>query len=149
VFRTSDWDDWINTRIRGLWIHGIPGAGKTVLVAHIIEATLRICEEKDKRTTCVYYYCYHGHNQDKSVPFLRWLVSQLLREADTVPTLAWKAYTRSREPDTTLLLDVLHATLDLFDLVYVVIDALDESQSRQNILGVLNVLVTDPRFWKI
>jgi hypothetical protein len=149
VFRASDWDDWINTRIRALWIHGIPGAGKTVLAAHIIETTLRICEAKDKHTTCVYYYCYHGHNQDESVPFLRWLVSQLLREADTVPTLAWKAYTRSREPDTTLLLEVLHAILDFFDLVYVAIDALDESQSRQNLLSVLNVLVTDPRFWKI
>jgi NACHT domain len=149
VFRASDWGDWINTRIRALWIHGIPGAGKTVLAAHIIETTLRICEAKDKRTTCVYYYCYHGHNQDESVPFLRWLVSQLLREADTVPILAWEAYTWSREPDTTLLLDVLHATLDFFDLVYVAIDALDESQSRQNLLSVLNVLVTDPRFWKI
>jgi len=149
VFRASGWDDWINTRIRALWIHGIPGAGKTVLAAHIIETTLRICEAKDKRTTCVYYYCYHGHNQDESVPFLRWLVSQLLREADTVPTLAWKAYTGSREPDTALLLDVLHVTLDFFDLVYVAIDALDESQSRQNLLSVLNVLVTDPRFWKI
>ena len=149
MFRASDWDDWINSRIRALWIHGIPGAGKTVLAAHIIETTLRICEAKDKRTTCVYYYCYHGHNQDESVPFLRWLVSQLLREADTVPTLAWKAYTRSREPDITLLLDVMHATLDFFDLVYVAIDALDESQSRQNLLSVLNVLVTDPRFWKI
>ena len=83
------------------------------------------------------------------MPFLRWLVSQLLREADIVTTLAWKACTRSLEPDKTLLLDILHAILDSFELVYVAIDALDESQSRQNILGVLNVLVTDPRFWKI
>ncbi|MEJ0106519.1 MAG: NACHT domain-containing protein [Bacteroidota bacterium] len=132
-----------------MWIHGIPGAGKTILAAHIIETTLRICERKDKRTTCIYYYCYHGHNQDESVPFLRWLVSQLLREADIVPTLAWKAYNKSREPDRTLLLEVLHAILDSFDLVYVVIDALDESQSRQNLLSVLNDIVADPRFWKI
>ncbi|KAK5241369.1 hypothetical protein LTS06_012121, partial [Exophiala xenobiotica] len=52
VSRSSDWDDWINTRIRSLWIHGIPGAGKTVLAAHIIETILRICEAKDERTTC-------------------------------------------------------------------------------------------------
>jgi hypothetical protein len=132
-----------------LWIHGIPGAGKTVLAAHIIETTLRICKAKDRRTTCVYYYCYHGHNQDESVPFLRWLVSQVLREADAIPTVAWKAYTSSREPDTILLLDILHATLDFFDLVYVAIDALDESQSRQNLLRISNILVTDPRFSKI
>jgi len=132
-----------------LWIHGIPGAGKTTLAAHIIEKTLSICEAEDKRVTCVYYYCYHGHNQDESVPFLRWLVSQLLREADIVTTLAWKACTRSLEPDKTLLLDILHAILDSFELVYVAIDALDESQSRQNLLSVLHALVTDPRFLKI
>ena len=149
MFKAPGWDDWINARIRALWVHGIPGAGKTVLAAHIIETTLRICEAKNKRTICVYYYCYHGHNQDESVPFLRWLVSQILREADTVPILAWKAYTKNREPDTALLLDILHETLDFFDLVYVAIDALDESQSRENLLTVLDVLVTDPRFWKI
>jgi hypothetical protein len=132
-----------------LWIHGIPGAGKTILAAYIIEKTLSICKAEDKRTTCVYYYCYHGHNQDESVPFLRWLISQLLREADIVPTLAWKAYTRSLEPDKTLLFDILHAILDSFDLVYVAIDALDESQSRQNLLSVLNALLTEPRFLKI
>jgi hypothetical protein len=149
IFRTPSWEDWVDARIRALWIHGIPGAGKTVLASHIIEATLRICEAKDKRTTCVYYYCYHGHNQDESVSFLRWLVSQLLRTADIVPTLAFKAYTHKWEPDTSLLLDVLDAALVFFDRVYVAIDALDESQLRQNLLRVLSVLATDPRFLKI
>jgi hypothetical protein len=149
MFRTPSWEDWVNTRIRALWIHGIPGAGKTVLASHIIEATLRICEAKDKRTTCIYYYFYHGHNQDESVSFLRWLVSQLLRAADIVPTLALKAYTQKWEPDTSLLLDVLHAALGFFDRVYVAIDALDESQLRHNLLRVLSVLATDPRFLKI
>lgn len=149
MFRTSDWDDWISTRNRALWIHGIPGAGKTILAAHIIETTLRICKPKEKRTKCVYYYCYHGHNQDESIPFLRWLVSQLLREANIVPTIAWKAYTTNQEPDKTFLLEVLHAILDTFDLVYVAIDALDESQSRHNILGVVDTLITDQRFGKI
>jgi hypothetical protein len=92
---------------------------------------------------------FHGHNQDESVSFLRWLVSQLLRAADIVPTLALKAYTHKWEPDTSLLLDVLDAALGFFDRVYVAIDALDESQLRQNLLRVLSVLATDPRFLKI
>lgn len=146
-----DWDPWmnVNSRVRALWIYGIPGSGKTILAANIIKRTLRICEANDKRTTCVYYYCYHGHNQDESIPLLRWLVSQLLRQADTVPACAWKAYTKDIEPDTILLLDILHAILESFDLVYVAIDALDESQQRHNLLRVVNVLVTHPRFRKI
>ncbi|PMD45946.1 hypothetical protein L207DRAFT_382923, partial [Hyaloscypha variabilis F] len=149
VFNTPDWGEWINSRLRALWIHGIPGAGKTILAAHIVEKIVRICERMDKYTKCVYYYCYHGHNQDESLPFLRWLSSQLLRETDEVTTVAWKAYKRNLEPDSEALLEILSTTLDCFDQVYVVVDALDESQSRHNLLQILNVLVTDPRFSKI
>ncbi|KAE9371111.1 hypothetical protein N431DRAFT_376507 [Stipitochalara longipes BDJ] len=149
VFTTPHWSDWINSRIRALWIHGIPGAGKTILAGHITEKTLLICEENDKRTTCVYYYCYHVHNQDESMPFLRWLLSQLLREAGIVPTLTWKAYKKNTVPAARELFEILQTILDSFDLVYVLVDALDESQSRENLLHVLNILATDPRFSKI
>jgi hypothetical protein len=83
------------------------------------------------------------------VPFLRWLVSQLLRQADTVPALVWQVYNRGTEVGQTILLDALYNILDSHDLVYVVIDALDESQSRGNLLRLLNILITDPRFSKI
>ncbi|TDZ37092.1 hypothetical protein CTRI78_v011187 [Colletotrichum trifolii] len=49
---------------------------------------------------------------------------------------------------TDLLIVIEHA-LEHFDTVYVTIDALDESQSRENILKVVRDLMTDFRFSKI
>ena len=51
--------------------------------------------------------------------------------------------------DRVVLLDILHELLDFFDVVYVAIDALDESQSRQDLISVIHDLVTDPRFRQI
>ncbi|KAK3371102.1 hypothetical protein B0T24DRAFT_650215 [Lasiosphaeria ovina] len=92
VFETPEWNNWIDCRKRTLWIHGIPGAGKTVLASYVIERTRSICETKGKQTRCIYYYCYHGRHQDEATPFLRWLVSQLLQGLEEIPETAWDAY---------------------------------------------------------
>ena len=149
IFETPEWDKWINCRERALWIHGIPGAGKTVLASHVIEKTLSICETRGKKTRCSYYYCHHSHNRDETPSFLGWLISQLLQGLDKFPDVALEVYTRRGLPDSTHLLAVLAAVLPSFDRVYVGIDALDESQPRARLLQLLERFTTEPRFAKI
>ncbi len=149
VFETPEWHSWINCQERALWIHGIPGAGKTVLASHVIEKTISICETQGKQTRTVYYYCHHSHDQDEARPFLRWLVSELLRSLDVIPITLWGMYQRGNEPDTLQLLYALDKALYSFDRVYVCIDALDESQSREHLLAVLERLVTAAQLAKI
>jgi hypothetical protein len=48
-----------------------------------------------------------------------------------------------------LLLSVLSDTLCYFDRVFIMIDAIDESLRRENVLQLLHILVTDYRFGKI
>ena len=90
VFETPEWDKWINCRERALWIHGIPGAGKTILASHVIDKTLSICETKGKQARCIYYYCHHSHNQDETTPFLRWLIIQLLQGLNPAEHDGWE-----------------------------------------------------------
>lgn len=149
VFRTPEWKNWIDCRKRGLWIHGIPGAGKTVLASYVIERTRSICETKGKKEKCIYYYCYHGRNQDETTPFLRWLVSQLLQGLDEMPRAAYDTYESCAEPDFQQLLSILGEALRSFDRIYVAIDALDESQSRIHLLSLLEKLIMETRFAKI
>jgi hypothetical protein len=154
VFRTSQWKDWIDAKagIRALWIHGIPGAGKTVLAAHMIEEINRNLRSTPqtggKGNTCIYYYCYHAHNQAETIPFLRWLTSQLLRQADIVPERAHHAFKRNIV-DIHMLFLILQQALDHFGRVYVVIDALDETHLRENLLRALRTLMSDDRFRSI
>ena len=149
VFETPEWDNWIDCRERALWIHGIPGAGKTVLASHVIEKILSICETKGKQTRCIYYYCHHSHNQDETTPFLRWLISQLLQGLDKFPDVASEAYKSRVLPDFTQLLETLAEVLPSFDRVYIGIDALDESQPRVRLLALLERFIIEPRFAKI
>ncbi|KAJ3549716.1 hypothetical protein NM208_g354 [Fusarium decemcellulare] len=148
VFRSTPWQEWINQNKRAIWMHGIPGAGKTVLVAYLIRHVLS-GQGAMENAACVYFYCYHAHNRDESIPFFRWLLSQLCRKISYVPEAIYEAFEFRHDPGRDLLLDSLAEILQHFDTVWVMIDALDESKERGNILSLLRLLQSDNRFRRI
>ncbi|KPM42954.1 hypothetical protein AK830_g3643 [Neonectria ditissima] len=150
ILRSDEWINWINLKTRCVWIYGIPGAGKTVLAAYLIDQVRRLCESaEDPKPDYVYYYCYHGHNHDEAAPFLRWLISQLCRRKQAVPEKAYKVHQLNQQPGLQELLDILEAVLATSFRVFIVIDAVDESQPRTNLLKVIEDLAQDQRFSKI
>ncbi|KAH7126132.1 hypothetical protein EDB81DRAFT_730543 [Dactylonectria macrodidyma] len=149
VLRSDDWKAWISGQKRSLWIHGIPGAGKTVLTSHLIETVKTHCDSSDCKSVYTYYYCYFGHNTDETSPFLKWTISQLCRKADVVPTNLYKLHKHGEGASLANLLNVLESILQAFDCVYVILDAIDESLPRTHLLRVLRDLITDPKFSKI
>ncbi|KAF2499968.1 hypothetical protein BU16DRAFT_522834 [Lophium mytilinum] len=150
MLRSPEWRDWIDGKNRCLWIHGIPGAGKTVLVSHLIENVKYLCQNRrTKRCTYAYYYCYFGHNQDEAAPFLRWALNRLCREAETIPAAIYNIVRKGEQPSVVDLLNALESVLDEFDMVYLFLDAIDESMPRKDLLKVLRDLSTDSRFEKI
>lgn len=147
MLRSPEWKDWLQGSTQFLWVYGIPGSGKTVLASYLIRKIEELCS--NQRHALVYYYCWFENNQDESEPLLRWLVTQLCRQAKRMPPKLVDLYQRKHQPTTIHLLTALETILDDFDLVYFVVDAVDESDPRDNILKVLRDLVTDPRFAKI
>jgi len=150
MLRSTEWTDWLTGKLRCLWIHGIPGAGKTILVSHLNKCLQQHCRSStDARHASVYYYCYFGHNQDESMPFLRWLLCQLCRQANFIPDIVYQMHQQGWEPSHSEFLLALATTLDSFDTVYITIDAVDESKPRDVLLRVLRDFVTDSRFRNI
>ena len=150
MLSSTDWMSWIDAKQCCLWIHGIPGAGKTVLMSYLIEQIKQRCDKSSiEKCAYVYYYCYFGHDQDEAAPFLRWLLNQLCRQADLVPSSVYKMYKHGGEPSLVELLKALEDIIDAFEIAYIVVDAIDESSPREDILQVLRDLATDPRFKKI
>ncbi|KAG5789853.1 hypothetical protein H9Q69_011098 [Fusarium xylarioides] len=149
VLRAQHWTDWLASSTRCLWVHGIPGSGKTILASWLFENVQGYCKRvSTEKSPCVsaYYYCYFGHNQNEAAPFLRWVITQLSRQADVVSTLIHDFFRRGGEPSIAELLDALEQILQSFTSVYIVIDALDESNPRDELLDVIQTLVTDRRF---
>jgi len=149
MLRSTEWTGWLAAMHRCLWIHGIPGAGKTILASWLIEEVQKHCKQSKEQSTYAYYYCYFGHNQDEAMPFLRWIISQLLRQAEAVPALVYDLFKRGGEPSIAELLESLEKALQSLDVAYILIDAIDESNPRSDILEIIEDLATDPRFSKI
>ena len=140
----------MNSTDRCLWVHGIPGAGKTVLASYAIRQVIRTLKESgDANSICAYYYCHHAHNQDEATPFLRWIASQLCRAAKRVPEPLYETHRLRRLPGIDELLEHLGSILEHFSSVFIVIDALDESKSRETLLRVIHNILGDARFIKI
>lgn len=146
LFRSPEWSSWLEEKSRCLWVHGIPGAGKTIFASHLIETVRDYCADRGSRYACVYYYCYYGHAQDETTPFLRWILLELCRQLGRVPLAVYELYRHGGPPSSRSLLRAIQVTVQLFDRVYVFVDALDESLHRHNLLRILRDLATDPRF---
>lgn len=119
-------------------------------MSHLIEQIGGVCNKiSDRKSTYVYYYCYFAHNQDEAKPFLKWLIARLCREAGGIPTFVYDLNRHGTEPSSKALLDAVAALLVSFETVYVAVDAIDESSSRNNLLQTLQTLSTDQKFQKL
>ncbi|KAK0726405.1 hypothetical protein B0T21DRAFT_350542 [Apiosordaria backusii] len=149
ILRSNEWQNWLEGRRRCLWLHGIPGAGKTILASHLVTVLKDHCKECTVPTACVYYYCYFSNRQDESSPFLRWLIEQLCRRVDILPDCLYELFRAGSEPSLVDLLHVLETVIKGFERVYIVIDALDESLPRDDLLRVVRDLATDTRLQNV
>ena len=129
-----------------LWFHGIPGAGKSVLFSYIVENVTALCKtDYQDNSVCVYYYCYFGRNQDESTHLLRWVVGQLARHAKFIPGSISSLFELGQQPSNTVLTEAMAELSSYFSRIYLLLDGLDESLQRKNLLHVLKSLA-DSRF---
>jgi len=141
--KSPEYSDWKEGRTPLIWFYGIPGAGKTVLFSYIVEDIKPLCNlQATGGTAYVYYYCYFGRNQDESVPFMQWTINQLARQAQHVPAGIKEQFDADQQPSLPVLIDALAELAERFDRIYLLVDALDESASRSNLLQVLQSLNT-------
>ncbi|KAH7217616.1 hypothetical protein BKA60DRAFT_609404 [Fusarium oxysporum] len=87
----------------------------------------------------------HGIPGSGKAILARGCQQRLSRRAEVVSTLRHDLFRRGGEPSIPELLDALEQILQVFSCVYIVIDAVDESNPRDELLEVIHTLVTDPK----
>jgi hypothetical protein len=147
---SPEWKNWFDRESpqNFLWIHGIPGSGKTVLASFIIERLKALCNG-DPGLGRAYYYCHYSNNQDEGTAFLKWTVAQLCRSAKWIPAQLKELHDHGCDPNIPELENALEAVLERFKMTYVVIDAVDESTPRDDLLAIITTIAVDIRFRKI
>lgn len=151
--RWDQWQAWLRAEPspspRCIWIHGIPGAGKSVLASSIVELLETSCSKDGSCRGHAYYYCHYSHRKDEGLPLLRWVVGQLSRQVAWAPQQLKHIRDSGREPTVDDMLGIMQHVLGRFEVVYVVVDGIDESDPRVQLLSVLTTLATDSRFSKV
>ncbi|KAH9484709.1 Vegetative incompatibility protein HET-E-1 [Psilocybe cubensis] len=142
LIKSSQFSLWVEHPNSSLWIEGIPGAGKTVLMSIVIDyLEHQLCSDNE---TVVYIYC--RHDDERSITeLLASLVKQLIENTDMnspVFALVHDIYVthkkRATLPNKHEFLALLHKAFTLFNKVYIVLDALDEAPNiHQDLISTL------------
>ncbi|KAK0707760.1 ankyrin repeat-containing domain protein [Lasiosphaeris hirsuta] len=135
VFDEDEFISWQGAAGGLLWVHGIPGAGKTILCSTIIDHLGRAtasggdADGGAKRMT-YYYFDFSDSRKHGVVNMLKSVIYQLLcatpRESEAATALYNGRREGTEEPTMEELVSLLMSEIALTEVTYLVIDALDE-----------------------
>ncbi|OAP56381.1 hypothetical protein AYL99_09560 [Fonsecaea erecta] len=140
--KVSSWLSDDLPRSSMLWVHGIPGAGKTVLASIIIEA----CQKQPNSQTA-YFYC--RHDDDTTITCVSILKGLLAQQIGWYPDLV-PYFDEKRAHSGEPVLTYEKTAKSLFETIskeqqrqYIILDGLDECrpEERRSILPFLTSLV--------
>ena len=122
---------WCDTVNANLWLHGIPGAGKTVLASLVVEDFIL---KSDSNNAVAFFYCdYRDKAAQTPVNILGSLAKQIARQ-DEQSYEALQAFYHAHNPEGKMSLSyvaedvriLLQEMVTYFDNVTIIVDALDE-----------------------
>ncbi|KAL8992084.1 MAG: hypothetical protein Q9169_007385 [Polycauliona sp. 2 TL-2023] len=149
VKSTGDWflqswqyADWRSGPRSLIWLHGIPGCGKTVLSSTIIDDMRMRCNQNQGKGLAYFYFDFNNPQNDGS-KMLRSLVSQLSTQDSAALSLLAELHSSCEPAQSTddALLAVLKKMVNVFPQIYIVLDALDECKSRAILLEAIEDIV--------
>ena len=155
LLESQELQTWRDGTEQLLWCPGIPGAGKTVASAVVIDYLQRTFGH-DPAVGIAFVYCqFDDKSMKNTVDIVASLLQQVVQGQKTlsneVEALCTKYSITETRPEINEILPVLRSEVQRYSNVYIIIDALDEypEHARINLLEALgslsakaNVLIT-------
>jgi hypothetical protein len=129
---SAEYQTWLITNKQTLFCPGIPGAGKTIITAIVIDdLTTRF--QNDSSTGIAYLYCnFQRKDKQKAQDLLASLLKQLSQERSSLPESVKALYDQHRDKRTRLSFEeisrALYSVATTYLRVFIIVDALDECQ---------------------
>ncbi|KAK6350646.1 hypothetical protein TWF718_003833 [Orbilia javanica] len=142
---STNFCNWKTHRNSLLWLHGIPGCGKTVLSSIIIAHLQSI----SPRQLLYFYFDYNYKSKQSLEQMLRVLVSQLYNQIDDASKHIYDLFLScsngKNQPTCQSLCEVFLSMTEKAGEVWLVLDALDECPrgSRKELLAWIQDINTD------
>ncbi|KAJ7233750.1 ankyrin repeat-containing domain protein [Mycena rebaudengoi] len=129
----KQFQDWLSSSGNTLWCHGIPGAGKTVIMSIVVDY-LRNHFQNNNIGVAVAYLNHKESDTQSPSNILAGLWWQLVSERP-IPALVRQLYEKHHNQRTKPSLDevrnIFHSTVAEYLKVFIVVDALDEYPASQ------------------
>ena len=142
LLESSNYIKWKKQRASFLWIHGIPGCGKTVLCSTIIDDVASTCQTSVRDILAYYYFDFNEARKQTCEGLVRSLVSQLFGQSSerlkTMETLFVQCGEGQREPTIKSLSQALRELINQFREVYFIVDALDECVEIAAVISLID-----------
>jgi Cdc6-like AAA superfamily ATPase len=132
---------WMEERIRSIWIHGIPGAGKTILSSTVIDHVDAVCKLDSAQKYAYFYFDFNDANKRTVNGMLRSMIQQMsiLTLFPEVDKLYEHCGQGTHEPGQEVLVETLVSLFQHLDRTFLIVDALDEcsDSERDDLLDVI------------
>jgi hypothetical protein len=125
-----------------LWLYGLAGCGKTILITTILDHLLQL----DTYTTLAFFFDFNDARKQKLEDLLRSLAIQLYHTGNEAARRLDSLFTLHddgrRQPDTNALSACVDTMIQIAGKVFVIIDALDECTAREELVQWLKHLAS-------
>lgn len=135
LLESEEYQDWLSTDKQTIFCPGIPGAGKTILTAIVVE-NLHARFSNDSTVGIAYnYYNFKRQDQQTADKLMASLLRQLCFSQSSLPEVVESLYDkhsyRKTQPSLEEIASVLQAVIRTFSRVFIAIDALDECRIQE------------------
>lgn len=155
-------------QVQAIWLHGIPGCGKSVLSSTIIDDLHRMNGSGTRSIVVYFYFDFSDPLKRTSESMIHSIITQLVQNIGTIPdavaTLFSALESNNRQGSFEEYLTALQNLILEFPRVFLVLDALDEcdrqgtgmKKLRKALTGIaewniktLHLIITSRREWDI
>ena len=130
LLESLNYINWKDQHASYLWLHGIPGCGKTVLCSIIIDDVASTCQTSGRNVLAYYYFDFNELKKQTCEGLARSLVTQLYGRipgnSKTMEALFVQCGEGQRKPTIKSLVQALKELTEHFQETYFIVDALDE-----------------------
>ncbi|KAH8657573.1 ankyrin repeat-containing domain protein [Tricladium varicosporioides] len=138
---SDEFNEWKTCPNSFLWLHGIPGCGKTILCSTIIEHVKSLYGSDPTVAITFFYFDFNDTEKQRHEKLLRSLIEQLsmqsVKSMDVLNILFANSHDGRQQPTKDALLLALQHMLRNFQRTFIILDALDECKEREELLGFL------------
>lgn len=133
----QEFQHWLTIENSFLWLHAIPGGGKTILASNVIDWLRN--HKKSSEVALAYFYCDYKDKQKQSptkiVSTLLWMLASQNNDVFGRIQAFFERQCKENPAYTPefdeLLNNFSHFVANGFETIFVVVDALDESEDQE------------------